>query len=163
MQSLYSPAAPSAEMHSLALKGSRTGPMPKSPSKPKALGIPVSVSSVPVSVSSVPVSVSVPVVAKQASRHSVKPLAMQQQQQQQCKASLQPKVLSASALERSALRNLTVYEAAEVSHYANVYYTGLASTAKVGSAKRRTGADLADVFNVSGTFFSLSCTRLYRL
>ncbi|KAJ3045928.1 Dual specificity tyrosine-phosphorylation-regulated kinase [Rhizophlyctis rosea] len=46
---------------------------------------------------------------------------------------------------------LTTFEQREVFDYKEIYFAGAASVDKIGGYKRRTGADLADTANVSGT------------
>ena len=46
---------------------------------------------------------------------------------------------------------LTPYEHREVFEHKEIYFAGAASVEKIGGQRRRTGADMAETANVSGT------------
>ncbi|KAJ3258370.1 Dual specificity tyrosine-phosphorylation-regulated kinase [Boothiomyces macroporosus] len=48
---------------------------------------------------------------------------------------------------------LSVYEQQEILNWPEIYFAGSATIEKIGTSKRRTGADMHDVYNLSGTNF----------
>ena len=46
---------------------------------------------------------------------------------------------------------LTTYEQNEILKYRDIYFSGSASIYKIGSTKRKTGADLAELYNLEKT------------
>lgn len=46
---------------------------------------------------------------------------------------------------------LTAYEQKEILMWPEIYYAGSSTVEKIGSLRRRTGADLHDIFNINGT------------
>lgn len=48
---------------------------------------------------------------------------------------------------------LSLYEQQEILNWPEIYFAGSATIEKIGTSKRRTGADMHDVYNLSGTNF----------
>jgi hypothetical protein len=59
---------------------------------------------------------------------------------------------------RSFKSLLTSYEVTEITSWKDIYFAGSATVEKIGGRKRRTGADLHDLFNIRGTQKSIDGT-----
>jgi serine/threonine protein kinase len=51
------------------------------------------------------------------------------------------------------MKSLTLYEQQEIQMWKDIYFVGLNTVEKIGSYRRRTGADLHEIFNISGTTY----------